>query len=216
MSAATACREVCRRVVDFERDHPAYPAFLDSLLLAARRRSAAGTVRVAGAAGADCVVRERGEGSPNSSAAVLAVDRGILLGGVALSHAGLKTLRGDQRQSSQLHAGPRAATATATAPGTPTPYGRGVPNRHTRMEAPTAHLANNGQQRQRPLPGAPSASPAPLSTPVDEDEVRIAVTSEKALGAAMTAAAKGPGGGEEAAAMLLLEGVEVRRNAGGR
>eukprot|EP00903_Cladosiphon_okamuranus_P014829 g13732.t1 len=99
MSAATAWREVCRRVVDFERDHPAYPAFLDSLLLAARRRTGADNACVAAA---------------------------------------------------------------------------------------------------------------------EEDEVRIAVTSEKALGAAMTAAAKGPGGGKEAAAMLLLEGVGVRRDAGGR
>ncbi|CAM9703369.1 unnamed protein product, partial [Hapterophycus canaliculatus] len=41
MSAAAACGEICRRVSDFESDHPSYPAFLGSLLLAATSRRAA-------------------------------------------------------------------------------------------------------------------------------------------------------------------------------
>lgn len=77
-------------------------------------------------------------------------------------------------------------------------------------------LASNGRQQQRrPLLGTRAVSHLPLSTPAEE--IRLAVTSEKALGAAMTAAAKGPGGGREAAAMLVLEGgIEVQPNEGGR
>lgn len=198
MSAATACREVCRRVADFEGDHPSYPAFLDSLLLAAR-------VRSTGSAGGDRGVREREESSPNSPAPLLAAERGVLLGGAALyREEDFGPLAGNQRQSDRRQAGPRAATATATAAGTHA--AGGDPNRHARMEAPMLP-ANNGQRQQRPLPGVRLASPVPLSTPVEE--VRMAVTSEKALGAAMTAAAKGPGGGRDAAAMLLLEGAGV-------
>lgn len=193
MSAATAYREVCRRVADFESDHPSYPAFLDSLLLAARCQPAGG----------DRVVRGLEGSSPNPSA----MERGVLLGGDAPNRADLEALPGNQRQLDQRHTGPRAPTAIAAG----TQAGGGVFNRHTGMEAPVLS-ANNGQQQQQPLPGAgaPLASPVPLSTPVGE--TRMAVTSEKALGAAMTVAAKGPRGGRGAAAMLLLEDVGVQRD----
>lgn len=215
LSASTACREVCRRVADFESDHPAYPAFLDSLLLSARRGPAGGA-RVTGVARGDRAVREQEERSPNSSAPPLAMERGVMLDGAAPNHADVGMLAEYQRpqQPNQQHAAPRAGTAAATAPGTE--IAGGVPSRRSRTEEPIPPLANDGQQQQQqqPLHGAPSASPVPLSPPVEG--VRIAVTSEKALGAAMTAAAKGLGGGREAAAMLVLEGVEVPRNAGVR
>eukprot|EP00752_Nemacystus_decipiens_P014387 g12797.t1 len=207
MSAATACREVCRRVTDFERDHPAYPAFLDSLLLAACRRPADGA-RVARDARGDGAVRERKEPSPNSASPVLAMGRGVMHGGVALDHADVGALAETQR-----HAAPRAGTAAATISAAKTHTAESVPNRQGRMEAPTPPPANNGQQKQqqRPRPGTPSASPLLLSTPAED--IRVTVTSEKALGAAMTAAAKGPGGGRDAAAMLLLGSVEIQSHA---
>lgn len=212
MSTATACREVCRRVADFESDHPSYPAFLDSLLLAARCQPVGGA-RVAGAAAGGRVVRDRQEISPNSSAPVVAVERGMLRGGVALRRADVGNLAGnerqvDQRQPNHRHAGPRAATATAINTQTD------VRNRDTSMDAPIPQVATNGQRQQQPLYGAPLASPVPPSAPVED--VRIAVAGEKALGAAMTAAAKGPGGGRDAAAMLVLEGVDAQRDAAGR
>ena len=218
MSAWTACREVCRRVADFESDHPTYPAFLDSLLLSARRPRAGGARVAGGVARGDRAVLGREERSPDSTIPLLAMEQGVVLGGVALGRADVGTLADNQRQPNQRHAAPRGGTAPATAP---SPASRaqtagGAPSRHGRMEAPMPPLASNGRQQQRqPLLGTRSVSPLPLSTPAEE--VRLAVTSEKALGAAMTAAAKGPGGGREAAAMLVLEGgIEVQPNERGR
>ncbi|CAN0275348.1 unnamed protein product, partial [Ectocarpus fasciculatus] len=62
MSAATACREICRRVSDFESDHPSYPIFLDSLLVAAAGRRGIGGSGGGGCGASHGVARVQHEG----------------------------------------------------------------------------------------------------------------------------------------------------------
>lgn len=211
ISAAAACREVCRRVADFESDHPGYPAFLDSLLLAACRGSGSG--------GGDGIMRENQEKADNFPASPASEGARSLGGGVIVAPAQeVEGSEGNRQQQSQSRVGASGAhTAAGTrasqerlngGSGVATPVLPATHRWQQHQQHQQQRCLSSTSQRQLPrlqrLSRAPSASPAPSAPPADED--RVAVKSEKALGAAMMAAAKGPGGGGEAAAVLLQEG----------
>lgn len=218
LSAADAYREICRRVADFESDHPGYSYFLDSLLLTAGDRLGGGAGSVAGGGGAVGVSRNQESGL------------GVLPDGVALGQGvnganqrqqNLRLIEPNATNSASpdgAGAASRGAAPVAVATPTAGPQTADVvPNAETRGMVSVLLQEDDSAQQQQVLNGgsslrlasppspprshSPLASPPPHSAPTDD--VRIAVRSEKALGAAMTAAAKGPGGGRAAAAMLL-------------
>lgn len=242
ISAAAAYREICRRVSDFESDHPSYPAFLDSLVVAATLGRSPGTsgfeketvagavVSLAPPAAAEKVPLHRGGASapaareahqryrrPSSTDAKIA---GASCTTIAEPAAGAA---GEARVMSYA-----ATTASSTAAATAQPTSA-ASDRGTDSEASPHLLAvagNKAKEHQhhhtyrQVQSDRPPASPVVLvppssllpesSSPPASSAPTIAVRSEKALSAAMAEAARGPGGGREAAAILFPDELTPR------
>ncbi|CAM9640263.1 unnamed protein product [Ectocarpus sp. 12 AP-2014] len=249
MSAAAACREICRRVSDFESDHPSYPCFLDSLLVAAAGHRGAGDSGGGGGGGGAsrgaARVEEEGEGVLVGSSAPMTMSLGRGGDGVATAVRGVQgAVTGNQRQqryrwqqqqqqqprhhrrSRAASAGGAAATAREEQAADPAVSRRaGAGAAATTATTAAAAFVSGGEQLQRSSrdhSSRPRPQPVPIplpSTPLPPSalsagEARVAVKSEKALGAAMAEAARGPGGGAAAAAMLIPPEAEMQDKSG--
>lgn len=212
MSAATACREICRRVSDFESDHPSYPAFLDSLLLGAslyrsvrthasgepEKETTAGALISLASPAAEGTVLNRGSGRDANTAAAHGPDepyyQPIPSDAGAGGYAAAGTAAGASDVETGLVALPRLLALARKETG------------EQQLQHRQYHRRQLSSDRHPASPTAPTSCsilPVPSSEPPSSIPTTIAVRSEKALSAAMAEAARGPGGGGEAAAMLF-------------
>ncbi|CAM9162240.1 unnamed protein product [Scytosiphon promiscuus] len=220
MPAAAAYREICRRVSDFEEAHPGYPAFLESLLIG---------VTLDGSVG----IGSPGEPEKEKAAGDF-VSFVPPAAGRVLSHKGADAGAGAAGEAGVLGEGGAAtvASSAATEAAALSPFAAAAAAAASDVEAervarpqllvvaaheggeqqPRQHRHHDHHQAPRDQPPASQAariatcsaptgsfSPTALSTPIPP------VRNEKALSAAMAEAARGPGGGREAAAILFSD-----------
>ena len=215
MSAADAYSEVCRRVADFASDNPAYPAFVDLLLLEVCRGeggkdsdSLAGDESILsadpaaeGAAMAAAAASPSG-GAAASGAALAATSRidGVLVGNQRQRYQWREWQNVRQRDGSPTGSGgePSGVIASTMAPSVSTTesgdagasvLGDGSDEGEDDLQTSSPSVSEEGSR------GRSSPIPSPMAN-------ELTVMGERALGAALTAVTK-ESGGKAAAAMLL-------------
>lgn len=232
MPVATAYSEMCRRVADFAVDYPAYPTFVDSLLdmtcsgtdgdrMDSRERegvvdafascsteegliSSAGPVRTAGA---DLGDRAGAAAGASTTTTATRIDT-ALNGNQRQRYQWRQWQQGLKREGATV-ASDISASSVATTTSTATVASNGRAPADTAAAATAADTSTrygSGENGDTEMVSASSVDGRKLSAPSSPSPAlvnELAVIGEKALGAAMTAAAK-ESGGEAAATMLLL------------